>query len=93
MKSKDFVLGYLTLADFVVSEASYYVENVIPEVYNKYEALSSIRKSFESMKEIQSYYGQQNAVKGPFLPPIGKVKFWMIIIFFKMSKFVKILLP
>lgn len=48
--SKDFVLGYLTLADFVIAETSHYVENVFPELYHKYQILSSIRKSFENVK-------------------------------------------
>jgi hypothetical protein len=33
---KEFVLGYLTLADIVIAEASYYIEKVFPEIFEKH---------------------------------------------------------
>jgi len=55
---KDFVLGYLTLADFVIAEASYYVEKIFPELFGKYSFLGSIRNQFENLEEIKTYYSQ-----------------------------------
>ena len=43
---KEFVLGYLTLADIVIAEASYYIEKVFPEIFEKNPSLSAIRNLF-----------------------------------------------
>jgi hypothetical protein len=68
-------LGYLTLADFIVAEFSYYVEKVTPENYNKHEFLKRVRTAVESVPEVKKYYESENAMKGPFLPPIAAIQF------------------
>lgn len=72
---KDFALGYLTLADFVIAEFSYYVEHVTPENFAKFEFLKRVRNAVESLPEIKKYYESANAMKGPFLPPIAAIQF------------------
>lgn len=43
---KDFVLGYLTLADFVVAEESNYFARIFPNEYKTYGFLHRIRLNF-----------------------------------------------
>ena len=66
---KEWTLGYLTLADFIIAENSYYLEKVYPEEYKSYPALQRIRDNIENLPEIKEYYAKPNAIKGPFLPP------------------------
>ena len=66
---KPFALGYLTVADVSNCEASYYVEKMFPDVYNKYGFLKRVREAFEGLPEIRKYYEQESSLKGPFLPP------------------------
>jgi len=40
---RDFVLGYLTLADFIVAEDSHYIEKVFPVEYKSWPFLQKIR--------------------------------------------------
>ena len=63
-----FVLGYLSLADFVVAEDSHYIERLFPEEYKTFYFLGRIREEFERLPEIVSYYEQPNAFKGRFFP-------------------------
>lgn len=72
---KEFALGYLTLADFHMSEFSYYVEKLSPETYEKFGFLKRLRTAFEKLPEIKKYYEQPTATKGPFLPPIAALPF------------------
>ncbi len=53
---KCYGLGYLTLADFFISEYSYYIENIIPDVFNKYPFLKKVRSGIEDLPEIKKYY-------------------------------------
>ena len=69
-------MGYLTLADFKISEASYYFEKLYEDQYNEYKAISNIRKKVESLPEVEQYYKQETAVKGPFMPSYAQLKFW-----------------
>lgn len=69
---QDWLLGYLTLADFKVVEASHYLEGIWPEHFKEYPKLSALRKRFEELPEIKAYYASEGAVKGPFLPPTAK---------------------
>lgn len=71
----EFSLGYLTLADFYISEFSYYVENIAPEVYAKYSFLKKTRTAFEALPEIKKYYADETSLKGPFFPPTAQIKF------------------
>jgi hypothetical protein len=41
-----FTLNYLTLADFIISETSHYIENIFPNLYKRYESLNKIRNEF-----------------------------------------------
>jgi glutathione S-transferase len=65
---KEFVLGYLTLADFVVAEESNYIERLFPEDFKKYSFLGRIREAFNKLPEIVQYYESPSAFKGRFFP-------------------------
>ncbi len=65
---KPFVVGYLTLADFVTAEDSHYIEAAFPEEYKAFPFLQRIRDSFNSVPEIAAYYGSESAFKGRFFP-------------------------
>jgi glutathione S-transferase len=54
-----FALGYLTLADFIVSEDSHYIERLFPEEYAKFPFLQRIRDEFNSLPEIAAYYSSK----------------------------------
>lgn len=71
---KDFVLGYLTLADFHVAEDSYYIETVFPEEFAKWAFLKRIRNNFNSNPKIAAYYQSPNAFKGDFYPASALIK-------------------
>ena len=62
-------LGYLTLADFFISEFSYYVEKLFPADYKKYKSMQNIRNTIENLEQVKNYYSQENAVQAAFLPP------------------------
>lgn len=64
-----FVIGYLTLADFIVAEDSHYIETVFPEEYKALPFLKTIRENFNNLPEIQAYYKSDKAFKGRFYPP------------------------
>jgi glutathione S-transferase len=64
-----FVLGYLTLADFIVAEDSYYIERVYPEEFKKLSFLQRIRDNFNNLPETVAYYAKPTAFKGRFFPP------------------------
>lgn len=72
---KEFALGYLTLADFLVADFSYYLEKLSPEVFAKYAFVKRTRVNFEALPEIKKYYEQESAVKGPFVPPSAALAF------------------
>lgn len=65
---KKFVLGYLTLADFIVAEDSHYIERLFPEEYARFTFLQRIREEFNSLPEISAYYSSKSAFKGRFFP-------------------------
>ena len=46
---KDFLLGYLTLADFKIAEASYYFEKLYDEHAESFKKLIAIRERVESI--------------------------------------------
>lgn len=62
-----FAVGYLTLADFVIAEESYYIERIFPREYKSWPFLNNIRLNFEGLKEIKDYY-EKGGLRGPFLP-------------------------
>lgn len=72
---KEFALGYLTVADFHLSEFSHYIENIAPELYKKYPFWARFRASIDNLPEIKAYYESPTAVKGPFFPPSAAIKF------------------
>lgn len=53
-----FVLGYLTLADFIVAETSHYIQRMFPEEYKKISFLQRIRDNFDSLPETAAYYAK-----------------------------------
>jgi hypothetical protein len=59
----------------VIAESCNYIEKIFPEISEKYPSLIAIRHLFENLEEIKAYYSQETAIKGPFLPPIGKINF------------------
>jgi glutathione S-transferase len=63
-----FVLGYLTLADFVVAEDSHYIERLFPEDFKTFSFLGRVREEFNRLPEIAQYYEQPSAFKGRFFP-------------------------
>lgn len=69
-----FVLGYLTLADFIVAENSYYIETVYPEQFKTWSFLLRIRNNFNALPEIAAYYKSSSAFKGDFFPPYAFLK-------------------
>ena len=62
------MLGYLTLADFIVAEDSNYIEAVFPEESKAYPFLKRIRENFNQLPEIVAYYKSDKAFKGRFYP-------------------------
>jgi glutathione S-transferase len=69
-----FVLGYLSLADFIVAEDSYYIETVFPEQFKNWPFLLRIRQNFNSVPEVTNYYKSANGFKGDFYPPVAFIK-------------------
>ncbi len=73
---KDFALGYLTFADFLLAEFSHYVEKLYPEEYANLKWLHRIRENFNNLPEIKDYYSKETAMKGPFVPEgMGSIPF------------------
>jgi glutathione S-transferase len=71
---KNFVLGYVTLADFVVAEDSYYIEKVFPAEYQANGFLQKIRENFNKLPEVVAYYEKPTAFKGIFFPPTAAIQ-------------------
>ena len=59
---KPFALGYVTLADFNLSERLYYLENAFPDLKKNYPSLFRVRHNFEQLPEIKDYYSRPDAV-------------------------------
>jgi len=68
MGDKEFIMGYLTIADFFLSEFSHYFEAIYPNEYKKYSFLGTIRRNFNKIPSIQQYY-KRNDAKTIFMPP------------------------
>lgn len=66
---KEWTLGYLTLADFIISELSNYFAKLYPEEYKAYPSIERINNGINNLEKVKEYYQRENAVKGPFLPP------------------------
>ena len=71
---KEWVMGYLSLADFVVAEDSNFVQRVYPEQYKTWPFLQRIRERFNNLPEIIAYYKKDNAMKGPFYPAYAYIQ-------------------
>ena len=63
---KSTALGYLTLADFYVTELSYYIEKLVPSYYETQPVWRRCREGLEAVPQIRAYYESEGAVKGPF---------------------------
>lgn len=72
---KSTTLGYLTLADFRIAEASYYFEKLYYKQASNYPFLAKIRRTVEELPAVKEYYSRENAVKGPFMPSYAQLKF------------------
>ena len=56
---KHWALGYLTIADFEIAEASYYFEALYPQDYLHWSFWETIRENFNALPEIQAYYKRE----------------------------------
>ena len=68
MRNQEWVLGYLSLADFVVAEDSHYIQRVYPEEYKSWTYLQNIRQRFNNLPQIVAYYKREDAMVRPFYP-------------------------
>ena len=57
------------MADFVISEFSYYVEKLFPEEYTRFKSFQNIRNTIENLEAVKKYYAKEHAVQAAFLPP------------------------
>lgn len=71
---KQFAVGYLTLADFLLAEHLYYFEALYPDQKAHYPFWGRIRHNLESLPEIKAYYTRPTALKGPFVPPMAALQ-------------------
>ena len=71
---KEYLLDYLTLADFKIAEASYYFEKLYEEHGEECKKLIQIRNRIEKLPEIKAWY-ENGGVKEPFLPSYAQLKF------------------
>ncbi len=56
-------LEYLTFVDFYIGERSYFIENLFPEQYKKWEFLARSRANINSLPSTKAYYTRKDAVK------------------------------
>jgi glutathione S-transferase len=69
---KDWLMGYLTLADFKLAEPLNYVEGIWPDHFKEYPKLSVLKSRFNQLPEIQAYYAHEDYGKAPLMPPFAK---------------------
>ena len=69
---REFALGYLTYPDFLFAELAYYIRAIDSDFYAQFPFLDRLRKAFNEVPEIKSYYDKEDAVKMPFMPPYAK---------------------
>lgn len=72
---KDTAIGYLTLSDFKIAEASYYFEKLYDTQYKDYPFLNKIRNMINQLPEVKKYYEKESSVKEPFLASYSQLKF------------------
>lgn len=74
--NKEWLFGFLTLADFLLVEMGYYVENIYRDEFKKLAFLTASRTAFERLPEIKLYYEQEWSIKAPFVAPtMATIKF------------------
>lgn len=56
--SYEWIFGRLTLPDFLLTEISFYIENIYPGNYKEFPFLNEIRTRFHNLPEIKKYYEQ-----------------------------------
>ena len=71
---KEFMMGYPTLIDFILSENLYYVETIIPGEKKHNLFWWRIRKNVENLPGVQAYYKRKDAIVLPFIPPTMPLK-------------------
>ncbi len=59
---KEFALGYLTVADFYLSEYLYYFETIFPSEHRHYLFWWRIRHNFQELSGVQAYYKRPDAL-------------------------------
>jgi glutathione S-transferase len=73
--NKEWLFDRLTLADFLVSELSHYIEFIFSDRFGQFVFLKEIQCKFAQLPEIKNYYEQPNAIKAPFTAPVATIKF------------------
>ena len=71
---KEYLMGYLTLADFKIAEASYYFEKLYTDHVADFKKMIQIREKIEGLPEISKFYAE-GGIKEPFLPQYAKLKY------------------
>lgn len=71
---KPFAIGYLTLADFFLSEYLYYFETIFPTERHTYSFWWRIRRNFEELPGVRAYYDRPDAVSTPFVPAMVPIQ-------------------
>lgn len=70
---KDWLIGYLTYADFQLAELVNYLNGIWPDdIRQHFSKFLALRDRFNALEPIKSYYEKEDAVKAPFLPPNAK---------------------
>lgn len=62
-------MGYPTIADFFLTQYSYYVEKLYPEEFPQYKNIKNVRENIANLPEVKKYYERKDAIITPFLPP------------------------
>ena len=71
---KQFALGYLTLADFILAENLAYFEALFPTEHKNYGFWWKLRFNFNELPEIKAYYKRPDAFHGPFWPTMASLQ-------------------
>lgn len=71
---KEYAVGYLTVADFLFAELSYYIKTIAKEIYEKSPFFEKVKNTVEGLPEVKGYYEREGAIKYPFLPPSANVQ-------------------
>ena len=78
LQGKDYVIGYLTIADFYLAEYFHYIRLLYPNEYMAFKGMLNLQEKVESLPEVKAYYERKPHILTPFLPPAmtGIPLFW-----------------